>query len=236
MEPVDIEQVHNFSEFYQQLPFDTAVDVLFKGQKKSILRPKLPNPGDEAKFALVIDDLLSPSECEEWIQKGHERGFETALVNVGNGKQLEILDYRHSQRAIIDDFELSKFLYDRVSPFIPEKISGWEKVSLNERLRFLLYHIGDFFAPHYDGVYQRPAGNEKSFITVQLYLNDAPKSGGATNFLQARDEDIKVQIKPKAGRVLLFDHHIYHEGEMVKNGIKYTVRTDVMYRKVAASN
>ena len=39
------------------------------------------------------------------------------------------------------------------------------------RLRILRYDPGDFFKPHYDGSYRRDNG-ERSYITIQLYLNE----------------------------------------------------------------
>lgn len=30
--------------------------------------------------------------------------------------------------------------------------------------------------------------------------------------------------------VLIFEHHLLHEGSELKQGRKYTIRTDVMYR------
>ena len=39
------------------------------------------------------------------------------------------------------------------------------------RLRFLRYNPGQYFKPHFDGMYERTNG-ERSFITLQLYLNE----------------------------------------------------------------
>lgn len=36
--------------------------------------------------------------------------------------------------------------------------------------------------------------------------------------------DIQVRVVPEPGMVLLFDHRIYHDGETVTEGLKYTVR------------
>ena len=78
---------------------------------------------------------------------------------------------------------------------------------------------------------------------MHLYLNDsvveagetgqtwpAPDLvGGATSFFSG-DETRKFDVNPKAGRVLLFQHDgLYHSGDDVVNGTKYTMRTDVMF-------
>lgn len=103
-------------------------------------------------------------------------------------------------------------------------------VGLNERLRFLKYEPGQFFAPHQDIRYIRgpdsgPRAGETSHITVQIYLNEKCK-GGSTRFLCGRRY---YDVTPKTGSVLIFDHDLLHEGSKVTSGIKYSVRSDIMY-------
>merc|ERR1712224_351219 len=86
---------------------------------------------------------------------------------------------------------------------------------------------------HQDGSYVRPHGHpnagDRSRITVQLYLHDIPDAyGGATTFFPGMHYSVKHQ--PEAGSVLLFTQDLLHEGSLVKEGIKYTLRTEVMYR------
>jgi len=108
----------------------------------------------------------------------------------------------------------------------------FELVGLNERLRFLRYDPGQKFVPHTDGQYRRQDGSgEKSFITVQLYLNEGFK-GGETTFIDTNNAKHRVSFPIKTGMVLLFEHRIVHEGTAVKEGRKYLMRTNVMYRPV----
>ena len=55
-----------------------------------------------------------------------------------------------------------------------------------------------------------------------IYLNDT-YLGGATTF-------DKVVIQPKQGTALIFQHDLEHEGTAVDKGIKYVLRTDIMFR------
>ena len=67
-----------------------------------------------------------------------------------------------------------------------------------------------------------------SRITVQLYLHDVPEEfGGATTFIGAGKN---FPCQPKCGSALVFTQNLLHEGSLVKKGIKYTMRTEVMYR------
>ena len=43
----------------------------------------------------------------------------------------------------------------------------------------------------------------------------------------------RFDVEPKVGRVLIFQHRdLLHSGDDVTSGIKMTVRTDMMYKKV----
>ena len=41
-----------------------------------------------------------------------------------------------------------------------------------------------------------------------------------------------LKIKPKTGSIIIFNHDLWHEGSEVYSGIKYCLRTDIMYPKV----
>ena len=90
-------------------------------------------------------------------------------------------------------------------------------------------------------------GSEESFITIQLYLNEGFE-GGNTTFISSSSKADNVGVVPRyimilfhckiftpvprIGRVLVFQHDILHEGSILVQGTKYTMRTDVMYRKL----
>jgi hypothetical protein len=53
--------------------------------------------------------------------------------------------------------------------------------------------------------------------------------GGATTFHSA-DRKRRYDVDPKIGRVLIFQHRrLIHSGDDVTAGIKYTMRSDVMF-------
>lgn len=87
--------------------------------------------------------------------------------------------------------------------------------------RFYKYEKGQQFRKHRDQSFIRN-GNEWSFYTFMIYLNDEFE-GGATSFNQ-------IDIVPKLGDCLVFLHDLEHEGSTLTKGIKYVLRTDIMYR------
>ena len=48
-------------------------------------------------IAVVIDNVLSPTECNYWIEETEFKGYEDALINIG-GYQRKILEARNSSR------------------------------------------------------------------------------------------------------------------------------------------
>ncbi|KAJ3877378.1 hypothetical protein F5051DRAFT_8138 [Lentinula edodes] len=129
-----------------------------------------------------------------------------------------------------------------------EQVQGtWNLVGLNERLSFLRYGPGHFFKDHLDGRLDLPDGR-KSRVTIQIYLNGSDTGileGGATRFCgpgywNPKDlgGDVQFQpkildVEPKTGRALIFQQRgLYHSGETVHRGLKYTVRTDFMFEQI----
>ncbi|CAG8513463.1 6301_t:CDS:1 [Acaulospora colombiana] len=174
--------------------------------------------------AYTIDHVCTPEECAALIELSESNGYNPAMMDVGKGQQL-ITDLRKSSRYMRDDKKLADALWSRVRHLVPDQWEDYSSVGLNERFRFLRYDPGDYFKPHGDGNYQRPDGSETSFLSFQLYLND-DFVGGETAFLY---HNKKVKVAPKTGRILFFEHSLFHEGALVESGKKYLIRTDVMY-------
>jgi len=232
--------------------------MMFKRRQRKIIiedisRELIPITGRNS-FAIVLRNVLTPEECANLVSKCEDEGFDDALVQGPTGKQILRQDIRSCGRCIIDDTELAGDMFARIlnavrgtehekkimhapwitaaSPKSGNKNSSEEitAVGLNERLRFLKYGQGHFFAPHQDLRFVRGSecgekAGETSHITVQLYLNDKFK-GGSTRFLCGKRH---YDVKPKIGSVLIFDHDILHEGSKVTGGIKYSVRSDIMF-------
>ena len=197
----------------------------------SSLKPekiKVPFPGSDTKWVYVIRNVLTKSECESLIKLSETAGYIDALVNIGGGYQQKLSSVRNCKRVMMDNKEMTNHLWERLKSFIPNVFMNRNKISFNERLRFLRYHKGEYFAPHHDGIYIRDDKSEMSLISVLIYLNDDYK-GGTTNFLNYNDEKQKFAPKITQGMVLMFEHKIYHEGAMLLKGTKYIIRTDVMF-------
>lgn len=211
-------------------------------------------PEYEKCWAVLLDGVLSEEECKMLLTAAEARTngvWERAMVNIGGGFQALYEDTRKCGRIIWDDRELVGRLWARVEAAVPDihRLENWPNVTgigpmkrnevwkmsrLNERMRFLKYVGGEYFKEHMDGSYETDDGTERSYFTLHLYLNDAKGQlkGGATTFHSLYDSTRRVNVVPKSGRVLLFQHRgLMHSGEDVEGGVKYTMRTDIMYAR-----
>lgn len=175
-------------------------------------------------FITTVEGVLSAEECRALITRIEALGPTDAPVTTHKGFVMRP-DIRNNTRVMFDDLPLAAALFERVRAAIPAELDGLVAVGANERLRCYRYAPGQFFAPHFDGAFIRNA-HERSLLTLMVYLNDTvPGGGGETHFL-----DEELSIVPRAGTALLFTHYVRHESRPLRAGLKYAVRSDVMYR------
>jgi predicted 2-oxoglutarate/Fe(II)-dependent dioxygenase YbiX len=174
-------------------------------------------------LSFTIPGVLSPDECERLVARIEALGPSVAPVSRAEGPVLD-LGTRNNARVIFDDPELAGLLFGRVRARVPGELMGMHVVGANERFRGYRYHPGQRFAPHYDGSFIR-SETERSLLTLMVYLNEGFE-GGETALL-----DLEETVVPRTGTALLFQHPLLHEGCAVTRGVKYALRSDVMYRR-----
>ena len=172
------------------------------------------------KDIFTIDNFWDKQECEDFIFKSETIGYEPATVITEKGQKL-VKEVRNNNRVIYNNHTLADKIWQKLKPFAPKHFGNSKAIGLNELFRFYKYQTGQQFKKHRDQSFIRN-DIEASYFTFMIYLNDNYE-GGETNF-----NDIAIQ--PKQGMVLIFQHDLEHEGSSVKQGIKYVLRTDIMYR------
>ena len=174
---------------------------------------------DLAPSIFTISGVLTADECQQMIAFAEERGFDAATINAFGVQRLD-KDTRNNDRVIDDDFDFARRLWNRVEEFVPHMLAGRPVRGLNERFRYYRYTPGQRFAWHFDGSFARPNG-EVSLLTFMIYLNEGYE-GGETQFES-------LSVAGKLGMALVFEHELLHEGAEVTGGVKYVLRSDVMY-------
>ena len=173
-----------------------------------------------------VEDFWSAARCAETIARIEALGLRAAPV-ISGGREAMSPEIRNNTRVLIDDQPLADELDALVRPHVPAEMFGEmapAPICVNERFRAYRYEPGQRFAPHFDGSFQRDR-KEESLLTFMVYLNDG-FGGGSTRF-----EDYDVEVRPKTGTALFFQHRLLHEGAKVQSGVKYVLRSDVMYRE-----
>jgi hypothetical protein len=175
-----------------------------------------------APLVFTVDDVLTGDECAQVIDRIESLGPTVAPITTARGFVMRP-DIRNNTRVIFDDAGFAQRLFERVEAQLPRPLCGMQPVGANERFRCYRYEHEQRFAPHYDGAFVRD-DSERSLLTFMVYLNEGFR-GGTTTF-----HDFDVEVVPKTGRALFFQHFLLHEGCSVTSGVKYALRSDVMYR------
>ncbi|KAJ3115535.1 hypothetical protein HDU96_000482 [Phlyctochytrium bullatum] len=178
---------------------------------------------------------------------------------------------RSGARLLTLDEDLAGLLWDRIGLLLEHAIKDygvsttplgfavggeWDLRGINHAVRVNLYkEDDDFFAPHLDTQYC-PSGDERSLLSVVIYLTDDfdggetvfyfPKAGSSSADSKGLtvEEEIASQgglaagydpivVKPKAGYAVVFSHNTLHEARPFRGGSgqRCLLRIDVLVRR-----
>jgi len=186
----------------------------------------------------LLENVLTRQECQRIIQ---------ATERLGYGVTNFLQEYRGDRRLQLDDVSglLAERIWQRIRPHVPARLvvdwmpegdeypSGtWTARGCNSRFRFSKYFAGGCFKTHADDICL--LGDDRcTLLTVNIYLNDLElDQGGRTRFFLDRGGDVLDSVGGLAGSALLFkQEEALHDGAPLSSGLKYLMRTDVVYAK-----
>lgn len=175
--------------------------------------------------------FLSQKECQAWIEMAESSG---EMEHVAHNATRYIAQ-RECGRWQRNDTDTAALLFERMKPILAEMNldcfpSDYIPVACNSNLRLYKYEKGMSFGKHYDGSDSTAEGDTE--ITVLVYLSDCV--GGATRFYPPQSKKKSIAFEPEEGAILLHIHGdrcLQHEADPVVSGVKYVLRTDVVYAK-----
>jgi len=211
-----------------------------------VLFPEI-SPKEELQYRVllenqivVIDDVFSPAECKSFV-----KFIDTLPLELTPPKKRGEAE-RHNHRFSITSVDFAKRLHAVFGPhlpsFLPSKTGkgtvgpAREAHSFNSNIRVYKYTPLQHFGPHYDDDCRDTMTGAKSEWTLLLYLTgyEDGVEGGETLFYRngkgTSEEVIKAPLT--RGTALLHRHGrecMLHEGSPVVRGVKYVLRTDVMF-------
>lgn len=170
----------------------------------------------------TVEEALAPERCDRYLARFESGAAEVAPVIGRDGVAVD-LAVRSNTRVMWDDAGEADQLLSLLGAAVPAMWKGEKLVGGNPRLRIYRYDVGERHGTHWDTVVEL-SDRVASRITVVFYLNDEFE-GGATEF-----PELNQHITPRRGRALLFQHRVLHAALAVTRGVKYVLRTDVLYR------
>ena len=212
---------------------------IYNSYKKSILKPLYEGA------VYFSEQFFSNEECKAWIAyiENECGGFEKT-----SQKATRYYAHRECGRFQRNDWVMSGRLYDRmeslalelhdnVKEYLPSNCA--RPKTCNGNLRLYKYDRGMSFGKHYDSSDSTQHGD--TAVTVLIYLSSC--KGGATRFYPPKDGSSQVDkvsskegigFVPVQGAILMHMHGplcLQHEADAVQEGIKYVLRTDIVYGK-----
>lgn len=205
----------------------------------------------------VSRNLLDRSECDAWINHAENAvGFESVCHAATRYiAQRECGRIQRSDWSIADAlYSRMKYVVDLVArqAEISNADTSYGPIACNGNIRLYKYERGMAFGRHFDGSDEIRHGdiNGNTEITVLVYLSSCV--GGATRFYppqstgnsgggrqkrkgtksKAQEEKGGIAFTPEAGSILLHVHGdrcLEHEADPVLQGVKYVLRTDIVY-------
>ncbi|KAK7014966.1 hypothetical protein R3P38DRAFT_2998686 [Favolaschia claudopus] len=188
---------------------------------------------------ILVDDIFSAAECKSFVKFIDSLPLElTPPKKRGEAE-------RHNHRFSITSPDFAKNLHTTIAPhlppFIPAKTGKGSGIprkahSLNSNIRVYKYTPDQYFGPHYDDDCRDSITGAKSEWTLLIYLTGVQDGveGGETLFYQNEKDITRDVIKAPLvrGTALLHRHGrecMLHEGSTVVRGVKYVLRSDVMF-------
>ena len=179
------------------------------------------------KILLSIKNVIIPHICKNIIDITESIGYKPVSLYTDKDGVEHFDEYsRKGLRCIVDDDNFAKQLEEIIFDYIPKTYNNMKYHSINPRFRYLKYDNCGYFARHSDSPYI--FDDKISLITILIYLN-CEYTGGYTTFFKDVDDRRGFVLIPETGMICLMDQTIGHKVPPIIKGIKYVVRTELMY-------
>jgi hypothetical protein len=180
-----------------------------------------------SKALLVVPGALSPAEAASFVAAAEALGF----APQGSRGAAFGEAFRDNGRAAVHDAALAARLWRGTglgAALAGLAADGDEPVGLNPNVRLYRYVPGQRFGRHVDGA-DAVAGLGVTRYTLLIYLSAC--RGGETVFYDRRGRRAAA-VAPAPGLALVHEHGdacMEHEGAAVTGGVKYVLRSDVVF-------
>ena len=173
---------------------------------------------------MTIENIYTDEEIGFFINQIENRSDKERLFSDNRFKNGKVIDDKHSQ-----------MIFDRIRSHLPPNYQDregneWEFVKGCGYIFYSKFEEGEQFGIHTDTGSTYDEDNKMySKFTVLTYLND-DFIGGNTQFFDSKLIPT-ISIIPKKNKTLLFDIDLFHKGEMIIQGVKYWIGTEIVCKR-----
>eukprot|EP00243_Klebsormidium_subtile_P004353 TRINITY_DN18335_c0_g1_i1.p1 TRINITY_DN18335_c0_g1~~TRINITY_DN18335_c0_g1_i1.p1 ORF type:complete len:307 (+),score=3.21 TRINITY_DN18335_c0_g1_i1:20-940(+) len=185
----------------------------------------------------TVRGVFSEAECHRFVEAAESRRFQ----HQGSRGPKFGEAYRDNGRLAVDDADLAQSIWDSGLGSLLVKvlqIEGKWPSKFNPNVRIYKYEKGQNFGKHVDESVQVDRGLYTGY-TLLVYLSGGRTTahekealkGGETVFYGRRGAEV-AKVAPEVGLALLHVHGdrcLLHEAREVKQGVKYVLRSDVVF-------
>lgn len=180
---------------------------------------------------ITIKKFVSSELCNSMINKFSTLNLETTPLI-----KSKLYAARVNDRTLFDDPVAAQEMWDYLKLVLLQEDYEDNVIQslfatakgLNPQLRIYRYLPGHYFGKHYDESVK--VGKNYTKWTLLIYLTgDEEFQGGGTIFYPTKEG---INIHPSKGMALLHKHGddcLIHEAELVKKGVKWVLRSDVIF-------
>lgn len=193
--------------------------------------------GGAPRHAHAIASLLSSEESSELCRVIAGIGYRAVVPEISQNLSQTLT--RTHKLCLLHDSGLANWLWQRLLQCEPAVIpadmqdreSRWVPVGISPCIKFNQYEEGQVFGPHADAVFESLTADERTFMTVLVYLNEG-FDGGHTNFLRSRSGPVVMSVAPVCGNGLVFQHDMLHEATMpIGSPRKMIMQADMLFKR-----
>ncbi|KAF8894669.1 hypothetical protein BD779DRAFT_1502325 [Infundibulicybe gibba] len=193
---------------------------------------------------LLVDGFLSASECSAFVKCVDNLPLE--LTRPKRRGEADRVNHRFS----LSSPEFAQKLHALLVPHLPSfpypashsKASQRPDTrlphSFNSNIRIYKYTPTQHFGPHYDDSVRDPATGAYSEWTLLIYLTgveDGVEGGETLFYKDEKGKSREVIAAPLTRGTALLHRHgqecMLHEGSPVRKGVKYVLRSDLMFTR-----
>lgn len=176
---------------------------------------------------ITFDNLYSKDEIKTHLNFINNTEFDRKFTNN---------DFKNGK--IIHD-SLSNMIFNKIKPNLPEIYvdsdgQKWKIIGATKYVFYANYKNNESFAIHTDtGSVFEPSNNLYSKFTLLTYLNDNYEGGETIFYTNNLVETNK--IIPKINKTIIFDINLFHKSNVVLNGNKYWIGTEIICEKLQSN-